>query len=215
MKSTNTDVSIRVCSSARARACHAALASTETSIAAARRCAALAAMVFVALALNACAATAPNPNPPDAPAALRPPAGQVVFLEALATGVQIYQCLPKAEPPSAFEWRFRAPEANLADRSGRAIGKHYAGPTWESIDGSMVVGSLVASDPGPNVSAIPWLLLSKRATTNVGLMTQTKSVQRVQTVGGIAPSTPCGVANQSEFARIPYTATYYFYRAAT
>src|SRR4029453_952164 len=30
--------------------------------------------------------------PPDVPAPLRPPAGESLFLEALASGVQIYEC---------------------------------------------------------------------------------------------------------------------------
>src|SRR5437016_7647191 len=29
-------------------------------------------------------------------------------------------------------------------RSGRSLGKHYAGPTWESVDGSTVVGEAKA-----------------------------------------------------------------------
>ncbi|MFZ2159359.1 MAG: zinc-binding dehydrogenase [Bradyrhizobium sp.] len=87
-------------------------------------------------------ATRPAIIPPDVPAQLRAPAGQSVFLEALATGVQIYECAAKRDQPSVFEWVFRAPEAALADRSGHSIGKHYAGPTWESVDGSTVVGEV-------------------------------------------------------------------------
>src|SRR5215470_5702893 len=71
---------------------------------------------------------------PDVPAAIRPPAGQTVYLEALATGVQVYECSRKGD--SAYEWVFKAPEAKLADRSGKPLGTHYAGPTWESTDGS-------------------------------------------------------------------------------
>ncbi len=151
---------------------------------------------------------------PDIPATLRPPAGQVVYLEALASGVQIYECMPKPAEPSTYEWTFRAPEAALVDRSGRSLGKHYAGPTWESVDGSTVVGEVKARDPGPNQSAIPWLLLGAKATTGEGTFGQAKSIQRVQTVGGVAPSEPCSAANAKQVVRVPYTATYYFYRTA-
>src|SRR5215471_11591803 len=75
---------------------------------------------------------------PDIPEALRPPADQVLTLEAQATGVQIYECSPSKEQPGHYEWAFKAPEAELLDKSGRKIGKHYAGPTWESTDGSAV-----------------------------------------------------------------------------
>ncbi|HZE92048.1 MAG TPA: DUF3455 domain-containing protein [Rhizobacter sp.] len=163
------------------------------------------------LAATGCA-SGPALGPPDVPVQLRAPADQSVFLEALATGVQIYECAAKPDEPSTFEWIFRAPEAALADRSGHSIGKHYAGPTWESVDGSSVVGEVKSRDPGPIPSAIPWLLLASKSTRGTGVFSQTKSIQRVQTVGGIAPSEPCGPGNARQMARVPYTATYYFYR---
>jgi len=174
-----------------------------------------AAFVAILLAAAGCAGTpAPTPTPPNVPPALRPPAGQTLFLEALATGVQIYECAAKADAPATFEWAFRAPEASLADRAGRPLGKHYAGPTWESLDGSSAVGEVKARDPGPDTTAIPWLLLAAKATNGAGVFAQTKSVQRLQTVGGLAPSMPCGAANAKQVVRVPYTATYYFYRAS-
>jgi len=45
-------------------------------------------------------------------------------------------------------------------------------------------------------------------------LSKTTSVQRVKTVGGIAPAEPCGATNAKQVARVPYTATYYFYRAS-
>ena len=153
--------------------------------------------------------------PPDAPAALRPPPGQSPFLEAFATGVQIYECAAKSGEPSAFAWIFRAPEAPLTDRSGRSIGKHYAGPTWESFDGSIVVGEIASRDPGPDKSAIPWLLLTAKATSGTGELSSTKSIQRIRTTGGLAPSQPCSPDNAKQVVRVPYTATYYFYHAAS
>ena len=151
--------------------------------------------------------------PPDVPASLRPPPGQSAFLEALAKGVQIYECAAKPDAPSAFAWTFRAPEAALTDREGRPIGKHYAGPTWESIDRSTVVGEVAARDPGPDGSAIPWLLLTAKATSGTGDFGGIKSIQRVRTTGGVAPARPCTSANAKQVVRVPYTATYYFYRA--
>jgi hypothetical protein len=161
-----------------------------------------------ALVIAACATTAPTP--PEVPAALRPPAGQAVYLEALATGAQIYECSRKAD--ASFEWAFKAPEATLADRAGHTIGKHYGGPTWESTDGSSVVGEVKARDAGPTPSAVPWLLLAAKANNGSGTFAAAKSIQRVSTVGGVAPKEPCTEARLKEVARVPYTATYYFYR---
>jgi FtsP/CotA-like multicopper oxidase with cupredoxin domain len=171
-----------------------------------------AALCTAGLGAFGCASTPPAP-PADLPANLRPPSGQSVFLETLASGVQIYECAPKADQPTTYEWAFRAPEAPLVDRSGRSLGKHYAGPTWESTDGSTVVGEVKARDPGPTPTAIPWLLLGAKSTSGSGVFSQTKSIQRVQTVGGVAPKEPCGAANVKQVVRVPYTATYYFYRA--
>jgi Protein of unknown function (DUF3455) len=173
-----------------------------------------AAALSISLLAAGCASS-PTMVAPTVPVALQAPADQTLFLEALATGVQIYECAPKSADPTAFEWAFRAPEATLADRAGHSLGKHYAGPTWESADGSSVVGDLKARDPGPTPTAIPWLLLSAKSTSGSGVFSKTKSVQRVQTVGGLMPTDPCGMVNAKQIARVPYTATYYFYRAAS
>ncbi len=163
----------------------------------------------VPLVLGACSA-APSIVVPDVPAALRPPAGQAVYLEAFASGVQIYECSQKGD--SAYEWTFKAPEASLASRSGQPIGKHYAGPTWESTDGSTVVGEIKAKDPGPTASAIPWLLLAAKTNGGAGVFGGAKSIQRLSTTGGLAPADACTAANIHQSARVPYTAVYYFYR---
>ena len=168
----------------------------------------------VATAVACGCASSPAVIAPEVPQALRPPAGQTAIVEALASGMQIYECAAKADQPSAFEWTFRAPEAALVDRAGRSIGKHYAGPTWESLDGSTVVGEVIARDPGPDKSAIPWLLLTAKSTGGSGVFSRTRSIQRLQTTGGIAPAQGCTSGNAGQVARVPYTATYYFYRVA-
>lgn len=164
---------------------------------------------FIVLALLASCASKPA-APTQVPPALRVGDDQQLFLEALATGVQIYQCSQKAD--GTFEWVFKSPEATLASPEGKTLGKHYAGPTWEASDGSTVVGVVKERDPGPTPSAIPWLLLTAKATTGSGTFTPTKSIQRLATVGGVAPHEPCAAANLNQMARVPYTARYYFYR---
>jgi hypothetical protein len=168
------------------------------------------ASIFLSLSIVAGAAASQPMPPPDVPVPLQPPTGQSLYLEALGTGVQLYECSQQAD--STYGWVFRAPEASLVSRSGQPLGKHYAGPTWESTDGSTVVGEVKASDPGPNPSAIPWLLLTAKANTGAGMFGATKSVQRLFTVGGVAPAAPCTGSNLQQVARVPYTASYYFYR---
>ncbi len=167
----------------------------------------------IAIALGAVAHAADlHIAAPEVPAALQPPSGQVAFLEAHAKGVQIYECTAKADAPPSFEWKLSGPEATLADAAGKPIGKHYAGPTWAANDGSSVVGEVKARDQGPDSKAVPWLLLSAKETHGSGLLSATRSVQRIHTVGGVAPAQACDAAHVKQVVRSDYSATYYFYR---
>jgi hypothetical protein len=150
---------------------------------------------------------------PEVPEALKVPATQVLSLETQAAGVQIYECKASKDDPTRFEWVFKAPEAELFDSAGKKIGRHYAGPSWESNDGSKVVGEVRAKDNGPDPKAIPWLLLSAKSTSGSGVFSQTQSIQRLHTTGGIAPAEGCTQAQVGKEARVTYKANYYFYIA--
>jgi hypothetical protein len=156
-----------------------------------------------AVLLAALAACATPGNAPSVPAKLKAPASETLALETVATGVQIYEC-------SAGKWNFKAPEAHLFDRAGNRIGSHYAGPTWESNDGSKVVAAVAARDDAAAGGAIPWLLLTAKSTAGDGVFARTKSIQRVSTVGGTTPTEPC--TRTGEVARVAYQAIYYFYQ---
>src|SRR5258708_1988692 len=147
------------------------------------------------------------------PENLKVPATQTLSVVAQATGVQIYECAASKTDPTRFEWAFKAPEAQLVDNAGKSIGKHYAGPTWESNDGSKAVGEVKARDDGPDANAIPWLLLSAKSAEGNGIFGKTQSVQRLNTVGGKAPADGCSQAEVGKVARVPYRATYNFYVA--
>ena len=123
----------------------------------------------------------------EIPDGLRPPEGQVLALAARAAGVQIYECKAAKEDPSQFSWTLKAPEADLKDLSGKPVGKHYAGPTWEASDGSKVVGEVVAKRDAPEAAAIPWLLLRAKSTSGNGIFSVIASIQRLQTSGGSPP----------------------------
>ena len=150
---------------------------------------------------------------PLVPENLRTPETEVLSLETKATGVQIYECNASKDEPTRFEWIFKAPEADLFDGAGNKIGKHYAGPTWESNDGSKVVGEVKAKDNGPDPNAIPWLLMSAKSTSGTGVFRQVKSIQRLHTVGGKAPTEACSQSQAGKVSRVGYKATYNFYVA--
>src|SRR5258708_408136 len=161
-----------------------------------------------AYAANAGARAAPTAS--GHPSARAP---QTLSLVSSATGVLIYESSAGKTDPAKFEWAFKAPEADLFDLSGRKTGKHYAGPTWESNDGSKVVGEVKARDDGPDANAIPWLLLSAKTTSGAGVFGQTKSIQRLHTAGGKAPAETCDRAQLGKQARGAHRATDYFYIA--
>ena len=139
------------------------------------------------------------------------PDGQPFLLRAMARGAQIYTCKPKAAEPAEFEWVLKAPDAELFDQSGAKIGRHYAGPTWESADGSRVVGEVMQRSPAQG--AVPWLLLRAKSNEGAGALASVKYIQRVDTIGGVAPSAGCDAAHAGAEVRVDYSANYDFYGA--
>lgn len=106
---------------------------------------------------------------------------------------------------------FVAPEADLFDVTGNRLGRHYAGPRWESTDGSMIEGTLKERADAPLANAIPWLLLTVKSVGTEGAFSKVTSIQRVNTVGGVSPKEGCSQTALGTPARINYTADYYFF----
>jgi hypothetical protein len=162
------------------------------------------ATLLLAFALAAPAAASDDLQPPDLGDCqdLKVQAGNTLVLRASGVGVQIYRW-------SGTSWAFVAPQALLFTDAG-VVAIHFGGPTWESIDGSEVVGTVLESCT-PDPSAIPWLLLTATPTQGPGIFDRLTFIQRLNTVGGKAPSVPGAFVGQ--VARVPYTADYLFYRA--
>lgn len=153
------------------------------------------------VAIAALAGCASSVSVPDS---LKPAAGESLALVVPAQGDQIYEC-------RAGRWAFVAPEAELFNRAGKKIGRHYAGPHWESLDGSRIVGAVKARADAPRAGDIPWLLLSAKSVGAEGAFSKVTSIQRVTTMGGSAPIEPC--SQDGRRVRVPYTADYYFFKA--
>jgi hypothetical protein len=164
------------------------------------------ALIAPVLLATACATPAPAD---DVPPPLRAAQGERLLTVLLAKGVQIYECRAKADKPGVVEWAFIAPEAELLDARGQRVGKHYGGPSWESTDGSKLVGAVKARAEAPEDGAIPWLLLSTRSVGAAGAFSGVSSIQRVNTVGGVAPpAAACTTASLGKTERVGYTADY-------
>jgi hypothetical protein len=129
-----------------------------------------------------------------------------------AKGVQIYECRAKKDQVATYEWAFVAPQAELFDAHGKRIGRHYAGPHWEATDGSKILGTVKERAEAPVPDAIPWLLLATKSVCPEGSFSKVTSIQRVNTVGGVAPKAGCTQVEAGTAARIHYTADYYFFK---
>ena len=169
------------------------------------RTSSLLAAAFVA----GCAGTQPAQS--IIPQQLNPDAKESMTLIVPAKGVQIYEC--RVNQAGAYEWTFVAPQAELFDTTGKPIGRHYAGPSWESGDGSKIVGAVKARADAPAANAIPWLLLGTKSVGREGEFSKVTSVQRVNTSGGLAPKAGCSEGNAGTPVRVPYSADYYFFTA--
>ena len=153
--------------------------------------------MLAALAATACATPVV-----EVPTTLKPGANETLAMVVPAKGVQIYEC-------RAGKWAFVAPDADLFDRNGKPIGRHYAGPHWEAADGSRIVATVKSRADAPEADAIPWLLLSAKSVGPEGAFSRVTSIQRVSTIGGTAPTRACA---SGEKAGVAYSADYYFFR---
>jgi Protein of unknown function (DUF3455) len=137
---------------------------------------------------------------PDAIAA----PGESVVITLHAEGAQVYEC--KAGADGKLAWAFREPIATLLV-DGKTIGRHYAGPNWEHIDGSAVVGKVSGNAPGATADDIAWLKLQVVSSRGNGVLTGVTTVQRINTKGGKLDGA-CEKAGG--FKSAPYSAEYVF-----
>jgi len=121
-----------------------------------------------------------------------------------AEGAQIYEC--KAGADGKLAWAFREPIATLV-LDGKTVGRHYAGPNWEHMDGSAVTAKAAGNAPGKSAGDIPWLKLEVTAQRGSGTLTGVTTVQRINTAGGVF-SGACEKAGALHSA--PYSADYVF-----
>jgi hypothetical protein len=137
---------------------------------------------------------------PDAIAA----SGEDIVLTLHAEGAQIYEWKPDAS--GTPRWVLREPAATLI-LDGKTVGRHYAGPNWEYHDGSAIAGKAIANAPATTDGDIPWLKIEVISKRGNGILSGVTAVQRINTVGGKAGSTP---GKPGEFQTVAYSADYVF-----
>jgi len=128
-------------------------------------------------------------------------------LELAAIGVQIFRC---EQDKDSFRWTFRQPEAELRDARGQVVGHHGANYSFEQIDGSRLIGTIVGYDSAASDDALRWLLLRTQSYGH-GEFEKMTYVQRVETSGGMPPA-QCSADQVNQILRVPFSAKFIFYR---
>lgn len=172
------------------------------------------ALLALPLVLSACAMTPGAPMVDNAalPEAVRVPAGHMATMTTVGKGEITYECRAKAGMPGQHEWAFVAPVATLADPRGAMVGRYYGGPTWEASDGSKVTGKQVAVAPAM-AGSIPLQLVKAEPAMGMGAMQGVSYIQRLNTMGGVAPAAPCTAEAVGQKRQVAYQADYVFYKA--
>lgn len=144
----------------------------------------------------------------DVPTQLKPSVEQALAAEAHAKGFQVYTC---KDDGKGFNWTLKGPDAELFDKAGKKVGRHFAGPTWEWNDKSQVTGKMLTSSPSPDSDSVAWLLLVATGHSGEGVLANVTNIQRLNTKGGKAPATGCDAAHAGQETRAAYEADYFFY----
>ena len=198
---------------------------------------ACAAALAVAIALPA-AAHADEVTPPPVPDGIEVTTGDVPFLVGHAIGTQNYVCLPSG---SGVAFTLFTPEATLFNDNDKQIITHFFRPNpdqqntnpalqaigpiraaWQAGDTSTIWGQV---NPGNSsldarfvaANSVPWVKVTivgrEDGPTGGARIADSTFVQRLNTHGGVAPSTGCSSsADVGHLAFVPYTADYFFYR---
>lgn len=162
-------------------------------------------LLVAAIAGTGFCATATFGQTPPVPAAVAAP-DETTVATFKGEGAQIYEC--KAGTDSKLTWVFREPIAALI-LDDKTVGRHYAGPTWEDVDGSAIVGKVAGNAPGATANDIAWLKLDVVSHRGSGILADVTTVQRLDTHGGAAQGA-CDKAG--DFNNVGYSATYMFLR---
>lgn len=180
----------------------------------------LPAVVLCACALAACAPMSPKSSmspmysQDSLPESVKVPPGNRVAMQTVGMGEITYECRPKKDMAGQFEWVFVGPDAMLNDRQGMQVGKYFGPPaTWESKDGSRITGTQVAVAPN-GAGNIPHQLVKANPAMGSGMMNGITYIQRVATVGGVAPMMACDGSKAGTKQNVRYQADYIFWKAS-
>jgi hypothetical protein len=160
-----------------------------------------------------------NPKPPEMPpfsqdglpAAVQVPRGFQVALETTGTGQIKYMC--RANASGSHAWALAQVTAKLVDRKGKPI-IDYTGPpaSFAHEDGSTISASALAQVPS-SPGNLTFQLFAVDKVNKLGTLMGMTHIQRVATVGGVAPAKPCDASFLNASEMVNFQADYIFYRS--
>jgi len=170
--------------------------------------------------LSACASVGPGPAATAGPAkgtevatpnlglfsSIKAPSDREPVLKLAARGVQVFRCEKR---DGQGVWVFRQPDAELLDATGKVVGRHGANFSFEHVDGSRLVATIVAHEDAPKASDLRWLLMTTRS-FGKGAFDGVTHVQRINTSGGMPPAS-CDAAHAGRVLRVDFTSDFLFY----
>ncbi|MFA5923964.1 MAG: DUF3455 domain-containing protein [Methylococcaceae bacterium] len=173
-------------------------------------------------------------TPPPVPTNIQVPAGNKAFLVGHAVGTQNYICLPSG---GGFKFVLFTPQATLFADNDKQVTTHFFSPnlspipspfppdddvgtiraTWQHSRDTSTVWAKVLQSFTVDPNAIPLLLLpvvgAQDGPTGGHTLTAATFIQRLNTSGGVAPSTGCVSSEDvGHQAFVPYKADYFFYK---
>ena len=172
------------------------------------------------------AAQAQTVTPPIVPPGLEVEAPNQAFLLGHATGFQNYECQP-VDSLGRVDWTLFTPQATLFNDQNEQIITHFFSPnpeergvvraTWQDSEDTSAVWARAIASAVVDPNSIAWVTLQTVGTrvgpTDGQTLSDTTFVQRVNTHGGLAPSTGCNsLPDVGRKAFMPYTADYVFYK---
>ena len=167
---------------------------------------------LLALLAAACAGAQPPKSTVNVPDKLKPGANESLAMIVPAKGVQIYECRArriKSEDTNGRSW---LPKPISSTRAGTG-----SADTMPAHTGNRPMAARSGYGEGTRRRAsgrrYAWLLLAATSVGSEGSFSKVTSIQRVSTVGGVAPKAGCSQAAAGTPARIDYTADYYFFTA--
>ena len=177
-------------------------------------------------------------TPPQVPDVIKVEDGFVPFLLGRADGTHNYVCRPSG---TGFAYTLFTPEATLFNGHDKQLITHYFSPnpeeantdprvdgnlmiraTWQHLDTSTIWAKVHQNPTGVAIvdkDSIAWVLLDVvghlDGPTGGTTLSQTRFVQRVNTIGGNPPSTGCSsLADVGKEAFVHYKADYFFWKKA-